>query len=71
MTFLKGAIDERFLTHRLKSTSIAGVSGVLVAIGLFAYSYYGKGIWRWDLFAVAATAAAVKVAAMTWYRLTD
>ena len=71
MTILKGALDERFFAHRLKSTSIAGVTGVLVAVGLFAYSYYGRGVWRWDLFAVAATAAAVKVAAMVWYRLTD
>lgn len=68
---LRGAIDERFLVHRLKSTSLAGVTGALVAIGLFAYQYYGKGVWRWDLFAVAATAAFVKVAAMLWYRLTD
>jgi hypothetical protein len=28
-------------------------------------------VWRWDLFAVAATMAAVKLAAMAWYRLTD
>ena len=26
--------DERFFTHRLKSTSIAGVCGGLVAVGL-------------------------------------
>ncbi len=66
-----GKPDERFLTHRLKSTSIAGVTGGLVAIGLWAYNYYFKDVWRWDLFAVAATIAAVKVAVMIWYRLTD
>ena len=65
------APDERFLTHRLKSTSIAGVAGGLVAVGLWAYSYYGDGIWRWDLFAVAATMAVVKISAMLWYRFTD
>jgi len=63
--------DERFLMHRLKSTSLAGVIGALTAIGLFAYNYYGKGVWRWDLFAIAATVAVVKVAAMVWYRLRD
>jgi hypothetical protein len=63
--------DERFLMHRLRSTSIAGVMGGLIAVGLFAYQYYGKGIWRWDLFAVAATIAVVKLAAMAFYRLTD
>jgi hypothetical protein len=63
--------DERFLTHRLKSTSIAGVTGGLVAVGLWAYDYCGVGVWRWDLFAVAATMAVVKISAMLWYRFTD
>ena len=67
----KGVPDERFLAHRLKSTSIAGVTGGLVAVGLWAYQHYVNDIWRWDLFAVAATVAVVKVAAMLWYRLTD
>jgi hypothetical protein len=63
--------DERFLTHRLKSTSIAGVCGGLVAIGLWAYHYYIDDVWSWDLFAVATTMAAVKISFMIWYRLTD
>ena len=63
--------DERFLMHRLRSTSIAGVMGGLLAVGLFAYNYYGNDVWRWDLFAVAATMAVVKLAAMAWYRMTD
>ena len=64
-------LDERFLTHRLKSTSIAGVVGGVLAVGLFAYQHYVNDVWCWDLFAVAATMAAVKLAAMAWYRLTD
>ncbi len=68
---LGSIIDERFLTHRLQSTSIAGVIGGVVAIGLFGYRYYVNHIWSWDLFAVGATIAAVKVALMIWYRLTD
>ena len=63
--------DERFLMHRLKSTSLAGVCGGILAIGLFAYHYYGNNIWRWDLFAVAATMAVIKLAAMAWYRVRD
>ena len=63
--------DERFFTHRLKSTSIAGVSGGLLAVGLWAYRYYVNDVFSWDLFAVAATMAAVKLAAMAWFRLTD
>ncbi len=63
--------DERFFTHRLKSTSIAGVCGGLVAVGLWAYRYYVNDVFSWDLFAVATTIAAVKLAAMAWFRLTD
>jgi len=63
--------DERFFTHRLKSTSIAGVCGGLVAVGLWAYRYYVNDFFSWDLFAVGATMAAVKLAAMAWFRLKD
>ena len=66
-----GEPDERFLMHRLKSTSLAGVCGALLAVGLFAYHYYGNDVWRWDLFAVATTMAVIKLAAMAWYRLRD
>jgi len=66
-----GKPDERFLTHRLKSTSIAGVSGGLVAIGLWAYRYYVDDIWSWDLFAVAITVVVIKLAAMAWLHFTD
>jgi hypothetical protein len=64
-------IDERFLDHRRRSTSLASIIGGLVAIGLFAYRFYVNGIWSWDLFAVAATIVVVKLAAMIWYYLTD
>ena len=64
-------IDERFLSHRRRSTSIASVVGGWVAIGLFAYRYFVSGVWSWDLFAVGATIAVVKLASLTWYLLTD
>jgi hypothetical protein len=64
-------IDERFLTHRQRSTSAAGILGGLVAIGLFAYRFYVDHVWSWDLFAVAATVLVVKLALMAWYYLTD
>jgi hypothetical protein len=69
--FFGRAIDERFLTHRLRSTSIAGVTGGALAMGLFAYRYYHDNFWSWDLFAVGASIVAVKLAVLTWYRLTD
>jgi hypothetical protein len=69
--FAGRTIDERFLNHRLRSTSLAGVIGGVAAICLFAYRYYVNHLWSWDLFAVAVTIVAVKLAAMTWYHLRD
>jgi hypothetical protein len=71
LSILGTAIDERFLTHRLRSTSIAGVTGGVLSILLFAYHYYIDHIWSWDLFAVATTIVMVKVSLMIWYRFTD
>jgi hypothetical protein len=71
MSFLARFVDERFLNHRLRSTSIAGITGGLLAIGLFAYRYYIDHLWSWDLLAVALTFVGVKLIAMVWYRLTD
>jgi hypothetical protein len=65
------AIDERFLNHRLRSTSIAGVIGGAVAMGLFAYRYYHNNFWSWDLLAVGGTILVVKLAVLTWYLITD
>jgi hypothetical protein len=64
-------IDERFLQHRLKSTSLGGIVGGILAICLFAYRFYFNHLWSWDLFAVAMTIVAVKLLAMAWYRVTD
>jgi hypothetical protein len=65
------AIDERFLKHRLKSTSLAGIIGGVFASLLFAYRFYVNHVWSWDLFAVAVTIVGVKMTVMTWYLLTD
>ena len=64
-------IDERFLNHRLRSTSYAGMVGGLLAISLFLYRYAYNGVWSWDLLAVAATIGGVKLTLMAWYLLTD
>jgi hypothetical protein len=69
LPILGTAIDERFLNHRLRSTSLAGIIGGLTAICLFGYRYYANGVWSWDLFAIVCTILGVKLAAMAWYRL--
>jgi len=68
---LGGVVDERFLQHRLRSTSLAGIIGGVLASCLFAYRFYVNHIWSWDLFAVAITIVVVKLTLMTWYWLTD
>jgi hypothetical protein len=65
-----GTLDERFLTHRLRSTSIGGLAAILVAAALFFYNLFHH-ILRWDLFAIVATAAVVKMGVMVWYRIRD
>jgi len=68
---LKGSVDERFLTHRLRATSLAGVAGGLTASFLFVYYYFSEHAARWDLLAVALVIAAVKMGALAYYRMTD
>lgn len=64
-------IDERFLNHRLRSTSLAGIIGGVVAMLLFAYRFYINHIFSWDLLVVGLTIVGVKLAVMVWYRITD
>jgi hypothetical protein len=63
--------DERFLNHRLKSTSLGGIIGGALAMGLFAYHYYHDHIWSWDLLAVGITMVLVKWIVLTWYLIND
>jgi hypothetical protein len=71
LPFLGRAIDERFFTHRLRSTSTAGIVGGILATLLFAYHFYIDHVWSWDLFTVAIAIVGVKMSLMLWYYLTD
>lgn len=64
-------VDERFLEHRRRSTSMAGIIGGCLAICLWYYHFVFDHVWNWDLFAVAFTIVGVKVAMMLWYRFND
>lgn len=64
-------IDERFLTHRLKSTSIAGITSGVLAMLLFAYRYYFNHVWSWDLLAVGLTNVGIKMSLMAWFHFRD
>ena len=64
-------IDERFLNRRLKSSSVAGITGGIVAVILFEYRYLVNHIWSWDILSIALTIVGVKLAMMAWYLITD
>ena len=64
-------VDERFLTHRLKSTSLAGIITGVLATLLFAYRFYVNHVWSWDLLSVAITFVVVKLTVLAWYALND
>ncbi len=69
MSFLQRIVDERFLSHRLRSTSIAGICCAVVALGLFEYRLLMFGTRSWDLLFVGLTFVVVKLSLMVWYAL--
>ena len=71
MSLMSRLVDERFLEHRRRSTSTAGIAMAVLAIGLFAYRFYIGHYWSWDLFAVALGFVVIKMSMMAWYSLTD
>ena len=64
-------IDERFLTHRQRSTSMAGIATAMLSLLLFAWHFYVGHEIRWELFALGLFFVVVKLSLMVWYRLTD
>jgi len=64
-------MDERYLIHRLRSTSLAGVIGA-VSIGVWImFQLITKNIIRWDLFIILLIMAVVKISTMIYYKLTN
>jgi hypothetical protein len=66
MGFFARVFDERFMYHRLRSTSIAGIAGACVAGGFFLWHYYVDHAWSWELLSVMLTMVAVKWVVMAW-----
>ncbi|HVZ82902.1 MAG TPA: hypothetical protein VG893_04450 [Terracidiphilus sp.] len=64
-------VDERFLEHRRRSTSVAGLAGALVAVCIFEYRIFAKHVISWDLMAVLVTMVVVKMGLMVWLKLRD
>ncbi len=64
-------MDERFMMHRLRSTSLAGIAGSLMMGGWYFYDWLVNGVVRTDILAILICMAVVKAAAMIYYRMTD
>jgi hypothetical protein len=71
VAILKKLVDERFWTHRQRSTSLAGIISGVTAICLFYYRFVHDHIVNWDLLAVALLFVVLKLGLMTYYTLTD
>ena len=71
MKVLGKEIDERFWTHRRRSTSIAGIVCAVTALVLFEFRYFVQHRAEWDLLAVGLIFVIVKLTLMVWYHLMD
>jgi hypothetical protein len=69
--FLGQFVDERFLEHRRRSTAAAGLAGALLALCIFEFRLVVHRVISWDLFAIVALMASVKIAMMLWYKARD
>jgi hypothetical protein len=63
-------VDERFLDHRRRASSAAGIACAVLAIGLAAFRWYHDHVVSRDLLAIVATFVVVKYALFFWYRRT-
>jgi len=71
VSILARIFDERFLAHRRRSTSTAGMATAAGALVLFEYRYVVSHVANWDLLAVGAAFVVVKISLMVWYAIHD
>jgi hypothetical protein len=64
-------VDERFLEHRRRSSSIAGISSALAALVLFEFRLLHDHIWSWDLLSIPLLFVVIKLSLFSWYRIND
>ena len=67
MRILGRVIDERFLEHRRRSTSTAGIVASVLSLVLFEYHLAVEHMFRWELLSIGLTFVVVKLAAMFYY----
>jgi len=64
-------VDERFLDHRRRSSSIAGFAVLALATVIFEYRLLAHHVYSWDMLAIILTFALVKISLCIWYRFTS
>jgi len=69
--FLREVADERFLEHRRRSSSTAGIVTACLTVCLFEYRFFIDHIWSWDLLALVLIFLGIKMSLFFWYRRTD
>lgn len=69
--FLGPLVDERFLDHRRRASSFAGIAAAVVAIVLLEYRFFRSNVWDWDLFAIVMVFLVLKMGLFFWYRAHD
>ena len=69
--FIGQFVDERFLEHRRKASSVAGIIVVVLALVMFEYRLLRYGVFDWELAAVAVVFVAIKMGLFLWYRFRD
>jgi len=67
--FLGKYVDERFLDHRRRSSSIAGFATLILAGCIFEYRIFCYHVIDWDMAAIVLTFAVVKTSLCVWYRI--
>lgn len=64
-------VDERFLEHRRRSSSMAGLATLCLTAVLFDYRLLHDHIWSWDLMALMGFFGLLKMSLFAWYRFND
>lgn len=64
-------MDERFVLHRLRSTRLAAIAGVIMMSIWLSYEFFANKIFRWDIMIVMIVMAVTKWASMLYYQKTD
>jgi hypothetical protein len=69
--FLGQFVDERFLEHRRRASSVAGIITSVLAGVVFEYRLIRYGVIDFELAAVAVIFVVIKMGLFLWYRFRD